>query len=287
MKQDCRPVVDSGLRCSRCGYNLTGLTEKRCPECGCWFSPNELRYNALMKGDPIPGWDDRGGVSILAAFFRICRNTWFHPTDFAKSFPWAFEWRSVFRFWLAVRFVMVAILLGEAVLSSVVFALASSRGPTRTDTIVSHLALAAGILIGSVVCEGVLVLALRFGTRCRVVIQPEWPSTASVSWWGFVAFQSSFLVLTSTLSGIVLNLRLLSRGWGAVSWCRALDWLLPAVLLADLIWWRYCLGKGVRARTRVARERWIVTVSFSVAVIAGVIAGGCPAFMLLMSVFPI
>ena len=28
------PASDSGKRCSKCGYNLTGLTEPRCPECG-------------------------------------------------------------------------------------------------------------------------------------------------------------------------------------------------------------------------------------------------------------
>lgn len=28
------PQHDSGERCEKCGYNLTGLTESRCPECG-------------------------------------------------------------------------------------------------------------------------------------------------------------------------------------------------------------------------------------------------------------
>jgi hypothetical protein len=32
----------SAIACPNCGYNLTGLTESRCPECGSKFTLNEL-----------------------------------------------------------------------------------------------------------------------------------------------------------------------------------------------------------------------------------------------------
>ncbi len=38
------PVADSGKRCKTCGYNLTGLTEYRCPECGSFFGPYALYF---------------------------------------------------------------------------------------------------------------------------------------------------------------------------------------------------------------------------------------------------
>jgi len=37
-------------RCAKCGYNLTGLTENRCPECGTPFDPDALKGAAPKKG---------------------------------------------------------------------------------------------------------------------------------------------------------------------------------------------------------------------------------------------
>ena len=39
-----KTVVDGGRRCERCGYNLTGLTATRCPECAFPFDPNAPIY---------------------------------------------------------------------------------------------------------------------------------------------------------------------------------------------------------------------------------------------------
>lgn len=36
------PIPDVGLRCPKCAYILTGLTETECPECGCRFSVEKL-----------------------------------------------------------------------------------------------------------------------------------------------------------------------------------------------------------------------------------------------------
>ncbi len=38
------PLADQPwLKCPRCGYDVRGLPENRCPECGNFFDPDELR----------------------------------------------------------------------------------------------------------------------------------------------------------------------------------------------------------------------------------------------------
>ena len=41
------------LFCPGCGYNLTGLIENRCPECGKTFDPEELRRRIAEGIQPI------------------------------------------------------------------------------------------------------------------------------------------------------------------------------------------------------------------------------------------
>ena len=50
--------------CPRCGYNLTGLAEPRCPECGGEFLWAELRNNARQAYHAFQQADD---VNDLAA----------------------------------------------------------------------------------------------------------------------------------------------------------------------------------------------------------------------------
>jgi len=83
---DRRAPTDSGLRCPQCDYNLTGLTEKRCPECGSAFDPEELREILAGRPGPIPGWDDRYRSTWIVGLARACRLMWFRPTEFAQPF---------------------------------------------------------------------------------------------------------------------------------------------------------------------------------------------------------
>ena len=50
---------DWNLRCTTCGYLLTGLTSRQCPECGTGFIPRRTwEANRDREDSPISGWAD-------------------------------------------------------------------------------------------------------------------------------------------------------------------------------------------------------------------------------------
>jgi len=72
------PVVeDKELRCEKCGYNLTGLIEPRCPECGQYG-----RYEKVLSGVDV--YERRKALAtvlllgVITAVSTIA--TWFMPS---------------------------------------------------------------------------------------------------------------------------------------------------------------------------------------------------------------
>lgn len=46
--------VDEQLHCPQCGYNLTGIASRRCPECGVRFDRRALMIDPRILGRPLP-----------------------------------------------------------------------------------------------------------------------------------------------------------------------------------------------------------------------------------------
>jgi hypothetical protein len=81
------PPVDEGLRCPRCDYNLTGLPDGRCPECGRAFQRRELLDLRDSLPAPFPIWDERDEIGRLSAFLRTLRLAWFSPRELLRRMP--------------------------------------------------------------------------------------------------------------------------------------------------------------------------------------------------------
>ena len=59
--------------CPKCGYNLTGLTHSRCPECGGWFDPIRVLLLAERAPEPLSAGEGLLRVFVLpAATIALC-----------------------------------------------------------------------------------------------------------------------------------------------------------------------------------------------------------------------
>lgn len=78
---------DEGLRCPKCEYNLTGLTDDVCPECGVAFDRRQLVAEIRGTSQLIPNWSERHTNGWVRSFVLTLIDIWIHPIRFARRFP--------------------------------------------------------------------------------------------------------------------------------------------------------------------------------------------------------
>ncbi|MBN2562566.1 MAG: hypothetical protein JXQ75_16700 [Phycisphaerae bacterium] len=114
------PVPEKPLHlCPTCDYNLTGLTSRRCPECGEPFTLGDARHRAIEKSPGMRSFyraeklDRFGGVIglVLLAVAVALPNFAFSSTS-----PWV-QIQSSYRSWIVVAFIMLLMLLALVGLS--------------------------------------------------------------------------------------------------------------------------------------------------------------------------
>ncbi len=87
MSDSPQTIDDVGLRCPECEYNLTGLADDICPECGESFDREQLLAELAGAVMPIPIWCRRKEVGSVQAFVSTAIEIWSHPIRFANRFP--------------------------------------------------------------------------------------------------------------------------------------------------------------------------------------------------------
>jgi hypothetical protein len=222
---DAPPPADSGLRCPKCDYNLTGVAENRCPECGEAFDPERLRAILAGAPAPIPIWDDKS-IPVAVRFIRMCLLTWFAPRQVGRMFPFRYSSDSARRFrWMVVA-VSAAICLTAAGLT------------TSIETIGTLLCGSIVYLVSIAFCEAVVAAGLRPspGATRSSVLHPS----ASDSLAGLVGLFRSYVLLEAVVAtGSILAA--LFRLGGLIRFT-------PLAIIVVSLWWAVALALATAAQ---------------------------------------
>jgi hypothetical protein len=262
-----RPLVDSRLRCPACDYNLTGIVEHRCPECGSSFDPEELRARLRGAPSPIPVWDG-GGKSIVLRFVRMCVFTWFLPARVGRTFPASYSSRSALMFrWIALILALGLYWMPE--MAPHLNGTIDMRSPEF------RLTFCICALVGIFCCEGILCLSFRAALGRRVPLGSNGvfrDTDASNSWRGFLGMFRSFVLISVVFQQVSLIRNLLDY---VPFQLLPIPNFIPPYFLTAIIWWWVALGVAVAAHptSRPHNKLWAIFISIPIAAAASIAVG--------------
>lgn len=235
------------MRCPICEYNLTGVVEDRCPECGRRFNRKRLAALAAGGSAPIPVWDERERP-LSARFATMCLLTWFRPARVGRTFPQRYSIRSARRF-------RALVVLAGTIGAGLVLNLAEPR----TEFIGAMFVGLVGGVGGAVVFERLFAAVLAGFVAPR---SPSQVKDTSESWHGLVGMFRTFGLLEALAAAAALRLT-------QTPWFSAAAGLTVAAIYVIPFWWAAALSSAVAAKPglRVSRV-FLVSIALVVAVIA-------------------
>jgi hypothetical protein len=241
------------LRCLTCGYNLTGLDENRCPECGQTFDREFLLEILAGKASPVPGWDD-ASKPWPEAFVNTCMRTWLEPVHFGQRFPLRHVRRQGLFFRVLCLVAAVAIYLGMCLAVPVV----SNHG--FVDRVIA-LAIPPGVMVGALVCEVILAAIFCACLRRGGVLAAQYGVGGFISWRGLVGYYRSFLIVSATMISPIF---VWSDGRSKLMWV--------AIAIA-IVWWWHSLHLAVLGASLPGRGRFISYAAIPLVAVASIALG--------------
>jgi hypothetical protein len=223
-------LSNAGLFCLNCDYNLTGLSENICSECGQAFSPDELRARQSDHPTGSVPWDIDGGIVGFA-------QTWWmsivSPRKLAGGFA-AHHKRGRAAAYSLLCYLLAA---GIFVAWGRTWSVAPSR---RIEAIIMTAAIAAIGVLTVMLCEVVIACLLS------LAVNPTRANDRYLFWRGITHYGSGFTILTALFAW----LSDLGRSHPAGQYLR----VLPA---APFIWWMATLCVMVARRSEPGPASWI------------------------------
>lgn len=137
------PAEKLVLLCPHCGYNLTGLVQWRCPECGNDFSPDRVHRETAWVSQPLQ-WSQAAPLLIVpVAWWCLCLLTGPHRNLYRSDLvPW-FCWL------LSPLALSMAVLMADVFASRITYKyqLSSTGSSHRVRFLLITVALTAAQLI--------------------------------------------------------------------------------------------------------------------------------------------
>ncbi len=276
-------MIDSDLRpperlfpesqemlCPRCLYNLRGLLEQRCPECGEPFDPQRLDILRGHVQGVASAWETLGGRrGFVQTWWAVATQ----PRRFAAGFPgWHHEDRAVCYSAVCYLLAMTPIVCGWIALLA--------AHPDRSLAALLWGSLAAPA-VGMTVCE------VATSAILAAVVRPFYPRRAYHFWRGLTHYTSGFACITGALvGGMMLVSAALDAAagsgfmhpWRHDAW-EALFLFGLCSIAAVYVWWVVTLGIMIFERSQPGARRVLAGAAPVAGSLAGILSGGVVGWM--------
>jgi hypothetical protein len=266
--EDPSERAEPELFCPNCDYNLKGLPDEICPECGKPFDREELLIWATGYNVSMSNWLPAHITHDLIEMIRLCLLS---PTDLARALPPNPNYKELSRVGFTIR---TASIVPAALLVFLRACVGSTSLFEVGLVLLASICAWLGVLAGSVSCERLIAFSLSRLTIPLAVSQEN----AKQFWRALCHCFSTYLLVSSTsicLTAIVL-----------------FNWRIPTNVIAPLVavippicsicWWWYSLGQAIRRRCLPSPGRLGMPIVLILATGVGLVTGYLTALISFM-----